>query len=225
MHKKSAVLILTILLFGGLPVHANAQFVIADVIKLVVKKVINAIDLAVQQAQNKTIILQNAQKEVENVMSKLELDDISDWVEKQRKLYADYYQELWQVKQIISGYDKVKTIVQLQSRIVSEYHQANALFRRDQHFTAAELDHMTQVYGGILRASLQNLNQGLLVVNSLVTQMDDAARMKLIDQASAGMQKNYSDLKQFNQQNVLLSMQRAQQAGDVETVKRLYGLE
>jgi hypothetical protein len=225
MSKKSVVLIATVLMSVGLPVKANAQFVIADVIKLVVKKVINAIDLAVQQAQNKTIILENAQKEVENVMSKLELDDISDWVEKQRKLYADYYQELWEVKQIISGYDKVKSIVQLQSRIVSEYHQANALFRLDQHFTPADLDHMEKVYGGILNASLQNLNQALLAVNSLVTQMDDAGRMRIIDQAFAGMQKNDDDLKRFNQQNIRLSIQRAQSEGDIETVKSLYGLE
>src|SRR5665213_3933864 len=202
-----------------MPGNASAQFVIADVIKLVVTKVINAIDLAVQQVQNKTIVLQNAQKELENTMSELQLNDIADWVEKQRKLYADYYQELWEVKQIISDYDKVKFIVQIQSRIVSEYNQANSLFSQDKHFTASELNHMGQVYAGILNASLQNLNQALLVVNALVTQMDDAGRMKIIDQASAGMQKNYNDLKQFNQQNVQLSLQRTQGKGDIETVK------
>src|SRR5665213_1379772 len=190
-----------------MPGNASAQFVIADVIKLVVTKVINAIDLAVQQVQNKTIVLQNAQKELENTMSELQLNDIADWVEKQRKLYADYYQELWEVKQIISDYDKVKFIVQIQSRIVSEYNQANSLFSQDKHFTASELHHMGQVYAGILNASLQNLNQALLVVNALVTQ------------------KNYNDLKQFNQQNVQLSLQRTQGKGDIETVKILYGLE
>ena len=225
MRKRfEAVLLMTILL-GAIPVRTNAQFAIADIIKLVLTKVINAIDLAVQQVQNKTIVLQNAQKELENTMSELQLNDIADWVEKQRKLYADYYQELWEVKQVISDYDKVKSIVQMQSRIVSEYNQANSVFRQDKHFTASELNHMGQVYAGILNASLQNLNQALLVVNALVTQMDDAARMKIIDQASAGMQKNYNDLKQFNQQNVQLSLQRTQGEGDIETVKKLYGLE
>jgi hypothetical protein len=218
------LIIIAYLLIGSVNV-SNAQFVIADIIKLVVTKVINAIDLAVQQVQNKTIVLQNAQKVLENAMSELQLNDITDWVEKQRKLYADYYQELWEVKQVISDYDKVKSIVQLQSRIVSEYNQAYSLFRQDKHFTAAELDHMAQVYAGILNSSLQNLNQALLVVNSLVTQMDDAARLKIIDQASAGMQRNYNDLQKFNQQNVQLSMQRAQEEGDIETMKRLYGLE
>jgi hypothetical protein len=218
------LIIVAYLLIGAVNV-SNAQFVIADITKLVVTKVINAIDLAVQQVQNKTIVLQNAQKELENTMSELQLNDITNWVEKQRKLYADYYQELWEVKQVISDYDKVKLIVQLQSRIVSEYNQASALFKQDKHFTAVELDHMAQVYTGILNASLQNLNQALLEVNSLVTQMDDASRLRIIDQASAGMQRNYNDLQKFNQQNVQLSMQRAQEEGDIETVKRLYGLE
>ena len=225
MRKRYVAVLLMTILLGAIPVRTNAQFAIADIIKLVLTKVINAIDLAVQQVQNKTIILQNAQKELENAMSELQLNDIADWVEKQRRLYADYYQELWEVKQIISDYDKVKSIAQLQSRIVSEYNQANSLFRQDKHFTAPELDHMAQVYSGILNASLQNLNQALLVVNALVTQMDDASRLKIIDGATASMQKNYDDLKRFNQQNVQLSLQRAQEEGDVETVKRLYGLD
>ncbi|MCH5684244.1 hypothetical protein LWM68_08205 [Niabella sp. W65] len=51
-----------------------------------VKKALRAADLAIQRLQNKTIGLQNAQKEVENTMSKLKLREISDWAEKQRGL-------------------------------------------------------------------------------------------------------------------------------------------
>lgn len=225
MRRHLLILAVMTCSFGAVPMQSDAQFVIADIIKLVLTKVINAIDLAVQQVQNKTIILQNAQKELENAMSKLQLNDITGWVEKQRKLYADYYQELWVVKQVIADYDKVKSIVQLQSRIVAEYNQANALFKQDRHFTAAELEHMAQVYGGILNASLQNLNQALLVASALVTQMYDASRLMTIDQAYTGVQKNYDDLKRFNQQNIQLSLQRAQGEGDIETVKKLYGLE
>ena len=207
-----------------IPLQADAQFIIADVIKLVIKKVINAIDLAVQQVQNKTIVLQNAQKELENVMSKLQLDDISNWVEKQRKLYEDYYNELWQVKQVIADYDKVRDIFRLQSKIVSEYTRAYSLFKQDKHFTEGELDHMFRVYTGILSESLKNVDQVLLVVNSLVTQMGDAGRMEIINKAASGVKKNYSDLQRFNQQNVQLSLERGLEENDIETVKKLYGI-
>jgi hypothetical protein len=224
MKRKLLIIWLCITIGSTIPMHADAQFIIADIIKLVIKKVINAIDLAVQQVQNKTIVLQNAQKELENVMTKLQLDDISNWVEKQRKLYEDYYNELWQVKQVIADYDKVRDIVRLQSKIVSEYTRAYSLFKQDKHFTSDELDQMFRVYNGILSESLKNVDQVLLVVNSLVTQMDDAGRIEIINKAASGVQKNYSDLQRFNQQNVQLSLERGSDVNDIETVKKLYGI-
>ena len=224
MKQKLLIIGLCITIGTAIPMQADAQFIIADVIKLVIKKVINAIDLAVQQVQNKTIVLQNAQKELENVMSKLQLDDIYNWVEKQRKLYEDYYNELWQVKQVIADYDKVRDIVRLQSKIVSEYTRAYSLFKQDKHFTAGELDHMFRIYTGILSESVKNVDQVLLVVNSLVTQMDDAGRLEIINKAASSVQKNYSNLQRFNQQNVQLSLQRGLDANDIETVKKLYGI-
>jgi len=209
---------------SALPVRAEAQFAIADVINLVVKKVINSVDLAVQQIQNKTIVLQNAQKELENVLSQLQLEDIANWLEKQRKLYEDYYRELWQVKQIISDYDRVKTIIRLQSQVVAEYTKAYKLFQQDPHFTAQELEYMVEVYTGILNESLGYVNQVLLVVNSMVTQMDDASRLAIIDQAAAGIQKNYNDLTRFNHQNLQISLERAAERNDLETIKKLFGV-
>jgi len=62
---------------------AQAQIPIAEIIKAAVKKVIKAVDLQIQRNQNKVIWLQNAQKTLENTMSKLKLDEITDWVDKQ----------------------------------------------------------------------------------------------------------------------------------------------
>ena len=217
-------LLISIILIFGFHSASNAQFIIADIIKAVVTKVINAVDLAVQEVQNKTIVLQNAQKELENLMTELQLDDISDWVEKQKDLYQEYYNELSEVKQIISGYDKVKTIISLQSRLVSEYQSAYARFKQDKHFSTSELDYMRRVYAGMLDESLKNLEQVSLVINALVTQMTDGDRLQIINKASLGMQKNYNDLKQFNAQNVQLSIQRGLKEGDIESVKQLYDL-
>ena len=48
--------------------------------------------------QNKTIWLQNAQKVIENQLSKTKLTEISGWTEQQRTLYSDYYAELGKIK-------------------------------------------------------------------------------------------------------------------------------
>mgnify|MGYP004106733677 CR=1 FL=1 len=76
--------------FTVLPVQqANATpIAILEIIKAGIKKVIKAVDLKIQRLQNKTIWLQNAQKTLENTLSKLKLDEISEWTEKQKEQYT-----------------------------------------------------------------------------------------------------------------------------------------
>ena len=208
-----------------LPVQkTDAQIPIAEIIKAAIKKVIVAVDLKIQRLQNKTIWLQNAQKTIENTMSKLRLNEIGDWVEKQRKLYADYFDELKQVKTVLAYYKRVKDIVEQQVQIVNEYKGAWALFKRDKNFTADELDYMFSIYSGMMEESSKNIDQLFLVVNAFVTQMSDAKRLEIINTVSDNVQQNLMDLKEFNEQNKMISLQRATEQGDIDYVKKLYGL-
>jgi hypothetical protein len=206
----------------ALPTGANAQVAIAEVIKAAIKKVIKAIDLKIQRLQNNTIWLQNAQKTIENQLSKLKLNEISDWTEKQRKLYATYYDELVKVKAMLATYQRIKDLVETQTAIVKEYHWAMALFNKDKHFTPDELTHMESVYKGILEESIKNLDEIFIVVNSFKTQMSDAKRLELINRAAARMDANYSDLREFNNQNITLSIQRSRSQLEVKQVKQMY---
>lgn len=92
MKKKLIVVMVCLLLVGtsARPAEKVAVLPILEIVKAVTKKVIKAIDLRIQRLQNKTIWLQNAQKQVENVLSKLKLDEISDWTQKQKDLYKGY---------------------------------------------------------------------------------------------------------------------------------------
>ncbi len=56
-------------------------------------------------------------------------------------------------------------------------------------------------------------------------QMSDAKRLEIINSAADQVETNYNDLTAFNQQNILLSMQRAKGKRDVEVIKQLYGLD
>jgi len=198
---------------------------ITEIIKEGVIKVIKAVDLMIQRLQTKTIWLQNAQKTIENEMSKLKLDEITDWVDRQKQLYADYFEELQKVKAVIRYYYKVKEIIDKQKLIVSEYEKAFALFKQDKNFTANEIAYMEKVYSGILDQSVKNLDAVFMVINSFETQMSDAARLAIINNVAEDINTNFSDLRQFNQQNIIMSLQRAKQQSDVDVVKKLYGLE
>jgi ribosomal protein L31E len=216
------------LLFGfslkPVPAHAQA----AEIVKIIqegIKKVIKAVDLKIQRLQNQTIWLQNAQKAIENTLTKLKLEEISDWVEKQRVLYADYFDELHKVRSIIAYYRKIKTITDRQVQIVEQYKKAYALFKQDDHFTADEIQYMGKVYTGIFDESLKNLDRLFIVINSFTTTMTDAQRLSIIDEVSDTMDQNYFDLQLFNNQNKLLSMQRSKSDQEIRVTKALYGIE
>ena len=224
--KKILIIVGIVLSISIAPVqHTNAQIPILEIIKAAVKKVIKAVDLKIQRLQNKTIWLQNAQKTLENKMSKLKLTEISDWSKKQKELYAKYFDELWKVKNAISSYQAVRDIVKKQVQLVQEYSKAFNLSKQDKNFTADELNYMQKVYTGILDESIKNIDQIQLVINAFATQMTDAKRFEIIQAAGNNIEQNITDLRQFNQQNIIISLQRSKEKNDIDVVKKLYGIE
>lgn len=205
--------------------RAEAAIPIAKIIQEGIKKVIKAVDLMIQRLQNKTIWLQNAQKVLENKLNELKLTEIAEWTEKHRKLYKDYYEELWKVRNTIASYQRIKQILERQTKLVDEYRRVWSLIKNDDHFTKAEMEYMYRVYTGILNESIRNLDQVLVVINSFKTQMSDGKRLEIINACGEAIEQNYYDLKEFNTQNVQLSVSRAKDAHEMETVKKLYGLQ
>ena len=214
-------MLLDILVVLGGGASANAQI---PVVSQIVSTAVRAADLAVQKLQTETIILQEAEQALQNAMSELRLEEIANWVDDQRSLYAEYFQELAEVKTVITDYHKVKEIVQRQQDIITAYNQGLARFRQDKHFSAAELGEIESVYSGILTESGKNLAQLVMVIQSLATQMSDEQRLAMIDGAAAGMDKNWRDLQVYTNVNASLSLGRAQDENDYQLIKKMYGL-
>ena len=204
---------------------AQAAIPWAQIIKEAIKRVVKAVDLLIQRRQNAVIKLQNAQKALENTMAKLKLDEITDWVKKQRDLYKEYYDELKKVKAVIAYYFKIKEIAQKQVLIVEEYQKAWNLFQKDRHFTAAELYYMQKVYEGMLDETAKNVDLLTLAVKSFSTQMSDVKRLEIIDKAAAQVDKVYDELSSFNHENKVLILSRANSEFDAKVVKELYGIQ
>jgi hypothetical protein len=224
IKKLFVSVVLSIPLSFGIANEAEAAIPIAKIIQEGVKKVIKAVDLMIQRLQNKTIWLQNAQKVLENKLNELKLKEIAEWTDKHKKLYEQYYEELWKVKNAIETYERVRQVMRKQVDLVDQYKHAWQLIQNDKNFTKDETRYMYRVYTGILQESIKNLDQMLVVVNSFETQMTDGKRLELITAAGEGIEKNYHDLQQFNTQNIRLSLSRAKDQDEIETVKKLYGL-
>ncbi len=220
--KKIVLLAAAAILLSTAPYRASAQFFDPTEI---IKEAIMAIDLGVQKLQTQTIYLQNAQKAIENAMLQLHLTDVTTWVQKQKDLYGGYYQELWQVKDVLSTYQRVKDIIDKQAQIIREYKSACSVVGADPHFSQSELEHMYTVYGSLLNESGKNVAQLGLVINAFITQMSDGDRMRIIDDTANRIDQNATRLRVFTQGNILLSLQRSKGEADINTIKALYGLQ
>lgn len=224
--KRVLMILVCIILFTSISVKSDAQDIPGvGVVTGLVKRVIKAIDLEVQRLQNNTIALQNAQKVLENTESELHLNEIAGWVQKQKDLYQSYFNELWQVKTIITDYHRVKEISEKQVALVNVYKRAWNLLQQDKHFTPEEISYMSIVYGGILNQTLEDADGLLNIVAAFTTQMDDAARMKIIDDVGNKVDEHYSDLQRFNTENEMLSLQRSKDENDAAMVKWMYGIQ
>ena len=223
--KKVTKIALACLLITGLSTaptsKSQAQVeIILDIIKAAIK----AADIAVQKVQNATIDLQNAQRALENALSQTELGDIAGWVQKQKDLYQDYFKELWEVKTIISEYKQVSDIIAKQKQLLSDYKQAYHLVQQDKHFTSSELNYIYAVYSGIVGESAQDLDQLLTIVESFTVQMSDEQRLKIISNCATNIEREVTDLRKFNNQLILTSIQRSKDQSDLGAIRQLYGL-
>jgi uncharacterized phage infection (PIP) family protein YhgE len=203
--------------------RADAQII--DAIEDVIKAALMAVDLGIQKVQTETVNLQVAQKALENAMQQTQLGNITSWVQQQKDLFSEYYQELLQVKNALTAYDKVVSMIDKQAQLVKDYQTAYAAMQKDSHFSAQEISYIGSVYGGILKQSVENVKQLEMVITALVTQMSDGSRLRIIDGAGARIDQNYSDLHEFTQQNILLSLQRSINAADLQEVRQLYWIQ
>jgi hypothetical protein len=218
--RKKSLKILVCLAFAIAPaMQSNAQ--ILDIINAV----INAIDLKIQKAQNAVINLQNAEKQLENDLSQTELGNIADWLQQQKDLYSEYFDELWKVKDVIGEFKAVTDIFDKQKQLINEYKQVYSLIQQDKNFSAKEIAYMYNVYTGIIDQSTKSVDLISTLIQAFTVQMTDGERLKILNRCVSDIDKQISDLRTFSNQNITLSLQRAKDLNDVNTVKQLYGLQ
>lgn len=225
MKRLKQITLITLLFTGiSLLTVQESQAQIFEIVTGAAKKVIKAIDLQVQRIQNKTIDLQNIQKQIENLLSKLKLEEIATWTKKQKEIYQQYFEELRRVKSLIAYYKRITDIIGQQKQLIAEYKSAYTLFQQDERFAIDEINYMFRVYTGIIEESVKSIDQLIMVIQSFSLQMSDADRLELINRCADEIEEQISDLRAFNNQNIQLSLQRARDLNDLNVIKQLYGL-
>lgn len=224
MHTKTGCIAISLTFACWiLPAHGSAQDIIG-IIASGVTRVIRAVDLKIQRLQTRTIVLEEAQKLVENALSALSLDEIRSWVQAQKDLYDEYFQELWTVKSLIAGYSRVETILRRQEQIVQRYAQIRSFLSGNPRLTPTEIETLTKTVAGILTQSSANLSQLTRIVQSFNYQMSDQQRATIIDAVARDTDRLGRAMDQAGNQAALLQLQRASEYGEIELIKKIYGL-
>ena len=129
------------------------------------------------------------------------------------------------MKSFITYYKRITAIIQKEKELINEYKRAFALIRKDNHFSEEEIQYIQGVYTGIIDKSTESLDQILLLLESFTVQMSDADRLELLNRSADEIETCATDLRRFTDRNTQLSLQRAKNIEEVETLKKLYGIE
>lgn len=137
-------------------------------------------------------------------------------------LHNVYLTGLMAISPAVRNYGRVAEIISQQASLVSEYKRAYSNFRQSGSFSANELSYMSNVYAKLIDQSLDNIDELNTLVTANKLRMSDADRLKGIDRIYSSSTDQLNFLRAFNRQGIVLSLQRAKDANDLNTLKNLY---
>lgn len=183
-----------------------------DPVSIILSKAIKAIDLKVQRLQNQTLILQQAQQQAEQKLSKQKLEEIGSWHRQLSALYAGYFTELMQVKPMISGGSTVRQILALHEQIVVVYGKS-------------QKDASTKPqYDAILNNS-RELVQTLQLMLSGQIAFKDAEKIAMIATLKHAIQQSYDSMQFLSTQQMAIIADRKRRQSEIQIIKRLYAIQ
>ncbi len=147
--------------------------------------------------------------------------DISEGNFDLHKLFLD---DLLKASPTVQQYQKVADIINCELQIMSEYDKAYNRFKQDDNFSADEIIYIGKVYSKLIDESLSGLSDLTTVITDGVLRASDDERFNQIDKLDAEMNDRLHFLRYFNNNTSILSLQRARERNDANTVKGIYGL-
>jgi hypothetical protein len=128
------------------------------------------------------------------------------------------------VNPTIRNYKRIPYIIEYQKLLVDEYKRAYKRFKQDPNFKAEEIEYLSSVYSFLIDASLRNIDELLLIITATKLSMSDDERMQNIDRIFYDMESKLIFIQSFNSSTQLVAIQRARSRNDVETMRKLYGV-
>ncbi|MDJ1503581.1 hypothetical protein [Xanthocytophaga agilis] len=148
---------------------------------------------------------------------------IGDIKDKEVSLHKNYFQSLDDVNPAVQNYGKVSAILQLHVVIKETCKKDNKEIKSSQVLTADEISYIQRVYERLLSECQQTIDNLSALTTSNILSMNDANRLKRIDELYIQMQDHYTFLKHFHSETMVLVTSRIRSQKDIQTSHTLNG--
>ena len=137
------------------------------------------------------------------------------------KIHKNFLDALMDVSPSVRNYKRIPDIINYQLQIVRLYRAAFNQFKEDLNFTPKEIQYIGKVYTNLFNETMKYLDELAMVITAGKLRMSDDERLKAIDKIYAGVEDQFSFLRDFNTSTSYLSMQRQNDKTNVEMSRLL----
>ncbi|HVU95491.1 MAG TPA: hypothetical protein VHE34_09715 [Puia sp.] len=139
-------------------------------------------------------------------------------------LHKTFLDALWVLSPMVRGDPRMGTIVHNASRIMNGYRSGGALVATNPVFSGPELDYINGTLSTLLTHCNQDLEELAMVSADNELRMSDAERLQTLGRIDTRLKAELVFSQEFNNTLAVEAARRQKEAGDLNTLKRLYGL-
>jgi hypothetical protein len=150
--------------------------------------------------------------------------DVKNIVAGNFNLHKAFLDALLAVSPAVQDYSKVERIITAESAILSEYKAASRQLAGSGRFSIGELDYMNGVYANLLNRSAACVSELVMLLTADDLRMSDADRLGGVDRVYGDIDSQLKLLRMFDSGLAVQAGLRAREAGDIGSVRGIYGI-
>jgi hypothetical protein len=139
-------------------------------------------------------------------------------------LHKGFLDALLVTSPAVRGDPRMASIVNTANRVIAEYRSGTAQMGSNPLFTAQELSYITGTFSALLTRCNRALDELTMVTTDNDLRMSDDQRLQALDRIDAEVRSELGFLQQFDNTLAVEAALRQRDAGDIHTLKKLYGL-
>jgi hypothetical protein len=139
-------------------------------------------------------------------------------------LHQAFLDALFAVSPSVRNDPRITVILSTEYSVLSGYRSANGRWAASGVFTTQEMDYIVNTYSALLQRCLQSVEELTMVLTSDELRMSDADRMQAIGRINTDTQAQLAMMQQLDNSLSVQTVERLREAGDINTLKALYGL-